>query len=106
MPSCGYSHRRQLCHGFQPPSPSPQLATAKSSSQRFRRLLVPTQRYIADLGAILGSKSDGSVKRMREVACPICTVHLQVQVPSSGSETIKFGVCQHPFLLMVANDLD
>ncbi|KAK1592944.1 hypothetical protein Q3G72_033090 [Acer saccharum] len=29
------------------------------------------QRYIADLGAILGSKSDGSGKRMREVACPI-----------------------------------
>ncbi|KAL5778242.1 hypothetical protein ACOSP7_011168 [Xanthoceras sorbifolium] len=46
-----------------------------------------------------GSKSDGSGKRMREVACPICTVHLQVQVPSSGSETIECGVCQHPFLV-------
>lgn len=44
--------------------------------------------------------SDGSSgKRMREVACPICTVHLQVQVPSSGSETIECGVCQHPFLI-------
>ncbi|KAF5747189.1 COPII coat assembly protein SEC16 isoform X1 [Tripterygium wilfordii] len=46
-----------------------------------------------------GSKADGSGRRMREVACPICTVHLQVQVPSSGSETIECGVCQHPFLV-------
>ncbi|XP_062234058.1 protein FREE1-like isoform X1 [Phragmites australis] len=43
--------------------------------------------------------SDGSGKRMREVACPVCTVHLQVQVPTSGSETIECGVCQHPFLV-------
>ncbi|CAN6206656.1 unnamed protein product [Urochloa humidicola] len=43
--------------------------------------------------------SDASGKRMREVACPICTVHLQVQVPASGSETIECGVCQHPFLV-------
>ena len=28
--------------------------------------------------SIGGSKSDGSGRRMREVACPICTVHLQV----------------------------
>ncbi|XP_051139366.1 protein FREE1 [Andrographis paniculata] len=46
-----------------------------------------------------GSKSDGSGKRMKEVACPTCTVHLQVQVPRSGSETIECGVCQHPFLV-------
>ncbi|PON73412.1 Zinc finger, FYVE-type, endofin [Parasponia andersonii] len=46
-----------------------------------------------------GSKSDASGRRMREVACPICTVHLQVQVPSSGSETIECGVCQNPFLV-------
>ncbi|XP_044511739.1 protein FREE1-like [Mangifera indica] len=46
-----------------------------------------------------GFKTDGSGRRMREVACPICTVHLQVQVPSSGSETIECGVCQHPFLV-------
>lgn len=46
-----------------------------------------------------GTKSDGSGRRMREVACPICTVHLQVQVPTSGSETIECGVCQHPFLV-------
>ncbi|CAN4123014.1 unnamed protein product [Withania somnifera] len=37
--------------------------------------------------------------RMKEVACPTCTVHLQVQVPISGSETIECGVCQHPFLV-------
>ncbi|PIA27853.1 hypothetical protein AQUCO_07500040v1 [Aquilegia coerulea] len=47
-----------------------------------------------------GAKSsDGSGRRMKEVACPTCTVHLQVQVPSSGSETIECGVCQHPFLV-------
>jgi len=77
-----------------------------------------------------GSKTDGSGSRMKEVACPICTVHLQVgnplinfagissnftpnvrhnerliveffqvQVPSSGSETIECGVCQHPFVV-------
>lgn len=46
-----------------------------------------------------GSKLESSGKRMREVACPTCTVHLQVQVPSSGSETIECGVCQHPFLV-------
>ncbi|KAL0314550.1 UNVERIFIED_CONTAM: protein FREE1 [Sesamum angustifolium] len=40
-----------------------------------------------------------SGRRMKEVACPTCTVHLQVQVPSSGSETIECGVCQHPFLV-------
>lgn len=46
-----------------------------------------------------GYKSEGSSRRMKEVACPTCTVHLQVQVPSSGSETIECGVCQHPFLV-------
>ncbi|KAK9071872.1 hypothetical protein SSX86_008302 [Deinandra increscens subsp. villosa] len=46
-----------------------------------------------------GFKSEGSNRRMKEVACPTCTVHLQVQVPSSGSETIECGVCQHPFLV-------
>ncbi|CAL5050198.1 unnamed protein product [Urochloa decumbens] len=47
-----------------------------------------------------GTRSlDASGKRTREVACPICTVHLQVQVPTSGSETIECGVCQHPFLV-------
>ncbi|KAH1204288.1 Protein FREE1 [Glycine max] len=46
---------------------------------------------------LYSSKSDGSGRRMKEVACPICTVHLQV--PTSGSETIECGVCQHPFLV-------
>ncbi|XP_031128194.1 protein FREE1 [Ipomoea triloba] len=46
-----------------------------------------------------GSRSDGSGRRMKEVACPTCTVHLQVQVPSSGSETIECGVCQHAFIV-------
>ncbi|KAG0586575.1 hypothetical protein KC19_2G100900 [Ceratodon purpureus] len=45
------------------------------------------------------SATQGSGPRMREVACPTCTVHLQVQVPSSGTETVECGVCQHPFLV-------
>ncbi|CAM6082267.1 unnamed protein product [Calypogeia fissa] len=42
---------------------------------------------------------DGPSPQMREVACPTCTVHLQVQVPSFGTETVECGVCQHPFLV-------
>ncbi|CAN4078697.1 unnamed protein product [Withania somnifera] len=45
-----------------------------------------------------GHKSQGS-RRMREVACPTCTVHLQVEIPASGSETIECSVCQHPFVV-------
>uniref|UniRef100_A0A0V0GL30 Putative ovule protein n=1 Tax=Solanum chacoense TaxID=4108 RepID=A0A0V0GL30_SOLCH len=45
-----------------------------------------------------GHISQGS-RRMREVACPTCTVYLQVEVPASGSETIECSVCQHPFLV-------
>ncbi|KAG8383724.1 hypothetical protein BUALT_Bualt04G0043600 [Buddleja alternifolia] len=37
--------------------------------------------------------------RMREVECPTCTVHLQVEVGASGSETIQCSVCHHPFLV-------
>ncbi|KAG6519814.1 protein FREE1-like isoform X1 [Zingiber officinale] len=48
----------------------------------------------------VGSKSsDNSGKKMTEIACPICTVHLQVQVPASGSETMECSVCQNPFLV-------
>jgi predicted RNA-binding Zn-ribbon protein involved in translation (DUF1610 family) len=47
-----------------------------------------------------GSESGGGFgTRMREVACPTCTVHLQVEVPASGSETVECGVCQHAFLV-------
>ncbi|XP_059293021.1 protein FREE1-like [Lycium ferocissimum] len=46
----------------------------------------------------IGHTSEGS-RRMREVACPTCTVHLQVEVPASGSETIECSVCQQPFLV-------
>uniref|UniRef100_A0A803KWC6 Uncharacterized protein n=1 Tax=Chenopodium quinoa TaxID=63459 RepID=A0A803KWC6_CHEQI len=46
-----------------------------------------------------GLMSEGSQSRMRDVACPTCTVHLQVEVPASGSETIECSVCQHPFLV-------
>ncbi|KAH9625465.1 hypothetical protein KSS87_008128 [Heliosperma pusillum] len=54
---------------------------------------------VAKSSGVAGSKSESSGKRMREVACPTCTVHLQVQVPSSGSETIECGVCQQPFIV-------
>ncbi|KAK3022970.1 hypothetical protein RJ639_046674 [Escallonia herrerae] len=46
-----------------------------------------------------GPKAHGSDARLREVECPTCTVHLQVQIPVSGSETIECSVCQHPFLV-------
>ncbi|XP_028765121.1 protein FREE1-like [Neltuma alba] len=46
-----------------------------------------------------GLESDGSGRRMKEVECPTCTVHLQVAVPDTGSETIECGVCQRPFLV-------
>ncbi|KAL8476532.1 hypothetical protein ACS0TY_029000 [Phlomoides rotata] len=46
-----------------------------------------------------GVKPVASSTGMREVACPTCTVHLQVQVPASGSETIECSVCQHAFLV-------
>ncbi|XP_074294499.1 protein FREE1-like [Silene latifolia] len=49
--------------------------------------------------ATSGSRFEGSETRKREVECPTCTVHLQVEVPSSGSETIECSVCQHPFLV-------
>jgi len=53
-----------------------------------------------DQGSSYGSgATQGSGPRVREVACPTCTVHLQVQVPSSGTETVECGVCQHPFLV-------
>lgn len=45
------------------------------------------------------SNSEGSGKHMQEVACPTCTVHLEVQVPISGTEAVECGVCQHPFLV-------
>lgn len=45
------------------------------------------------------SNSEASGKHTQEVACPTCTVHLQVQVPSYGTETVECGVCQHPFLV-------
>jgi len=48
-------------------------------------------------GPASGGGASGT--RMREVACPTCTVHLQVQVPTSGSETVECGVCQHAFLV-------
>ncbi|KAL6993409.1 hypothetical protein U1Q18_011527 [Sarracenia purpurea var. burkii] len=46
-----------------------------------------------------GLTSGGTGMQMKEVACPTCTVHLQVQVPDSGSETVECSVCQHPFLV-------
>ncbi|KAL5144372.1 Protein FREE1 [Glycine soja] len=80
------------------------LTSAKESSskpalQSHEDLAKKLQEELERNQKASGSKSDGSARRMKEVACPICTVHLQVQVPSSGSETIECGVCQHPFLV-------
>nr|POF18355.1 protein free1 [Quercus suber] len=44
-----------------------------------------------------GLEPAGPGMQMSEVACPICTVHLKVQVLSTGSETVQCSVCQHPF---------
>ncbi|MFS8033910.1 hypothetical protein Hanom_Chr17g01575051 [Helianthus anomalus] len=38
-------------------------------------------------------------QQMKEVECPTCTVHLQVEIPANGSKTIECSVCQHPFLV-------
>uniref|UniRef100_A0A0R0K2N8 FYVE-type domain-containing protein n=1 Tax=Glycine max TaxID=3847 RepID=A0A0R0K2N8_SOYBN len=83
---------------------SQRLTSAKESSskpalQSHEDLARKLQEELERNRKTSGSKSDGSARRMKEVACPICTVHLQVQVPSSGSETIECGVCQHPFLV-------
>ncbi|XP_023766880.1 protein FREE1 [Lactuca sativa] len=40
-----------------------------------------------------------SKSNVKEVECPTCTVHLQVEVPITGSKTIECSVCQHPFLV-------
>ncbi|KAG0497773.1 hypothetical protein HPP92_002177 [Vanilla planifolia] len=72
-------------------------AVMKSHEDLARKLQEEMDRNRKSLS---GSKSsDSSGRKMREVACPTCTVHLQVQVPSSGSETVECGVCQHPFLV-------
>ncbi|KAK4360507.1 hypothetical protein RND71_019459 [Anisodus tanguticus] len=66
------------------------VAALRSHEDLTRKLKVNTD--------FLGLSSQGS-KGMREVECPTCTVHLQVEVPASGSETIECSICQHPFLV-------
>ncbi|KAI4316964.1 hypothetical protein L6164_024885 [Bauhinia variegata] len=74
-------------------------AASKPALQSHEDLARKLQEELERNRKTSGSKSDDSGRRMKEVACPTCTVHLQVQVPSSGSETIECGVCQHPFLV-------
>nr|CAB3454725.1 unnamed protein product [Digitaria exilis] len=62
-----------------------------------RKLKEEMERNRKSSGPSSGGGASGT--RMREVACPTCTVHLQVQVPTSGSETVECGVCQHAFLV-------
>ncbi|CAI5977752.1 unnamed protein product [Closterium sp. NIES-64] len=50
-------------------------------------------------GGGMGGGGSGGGPRMQQVACPTCTVHLEVQLPASGTETVECGVCQHPFLV-------
>ncbi|XP_040382342.1 protein FREE1 [Oryza brachyantha] len=71
-------------------------ATVQSHEDLARKLKDEMERNRRSSGSASGGASG---TRMREVACPTCTVHLQVQVPSSGSETVECGVCQHAFLV-------
>lgn len=41
----------------------------------------------------VGSKSDGTGRRMKEVACPICTVHLQVWIYLFPLLIFSISVC-------------
>ena len=102
----------------------------------FNFKLQTTVHQNSEISAWKGPASGGGASgtRMREVACPTCTVHLQVscrrcltqtqisprvlvvhlvpwginyhlavefqvQVATSGSETVECGVCQHAFLV-------
>uniref|UniRef100_A0A0E0LMH8 FYVE-type domain-containing protein n=1 Tax=Oryza punctata TaxID=4537 RepID=A0A0E0LMH8_ORYPU len=69
-------------------------ATVQSHEDLARKLKEEMERNRKSSGSASGGSSG---TRMREVACPTCTVHLQVQVPTSGSETVECGVCQHAF---------
>lgn len=82
------------------------LANAKEATSRSGALLSHEdlakklkEEMNRNMKTSAGPKSEGSQMGMREVACPTCTVHLQVQAPTSGSETIECSVCQHPFLI-------
>ncbi|XP_078448270.1 RING/FYVE/PHD zinc finger superfamily protein isoform X2 [Wolffia australiana] len=70
-----------------------------ASTQSHEDLARKLQEEMEKNKRVSSGSSKPSGKRTREVACPTCTVHLQVQVPSSGSTTVECGVCQHPFLV-------
>ncbi|OEL13899.1 Protein FREE1 [Dichanthelium oligosanthes] len=72
-------------------------ATVQSHEDLARKLKEEMERNRKSSGPASGGGASGT--RMREVACPTCTVHLQVQVPTSGSETVECGVCQNAFLV-------
>ncbi|KAL5198154.1 hypothetical protein ABZP36_001666 [Zizania latifolia] len=72
-------------------------ATVQSHEDLARKLKEEMERNRKSSGSSASGGASGT--RMREVACPTCTVHLQVQVPASGSETVECGVCQHAFLV-------
>ncbi|TVU01246.1 hypothetical protein EJB05_53285 [Eragrostis curvula] len=71
-------------------------ATVQSHEDLARKLKEEMEKNRKSSGPVSGG---GSGTRMREVACPTCTVHLQVEVPTYGSETVECGVCQHAFLV-------
>ncbi|KAF7000271.1 hypothetical protein CFC21_016204 [Triticum aestivum] len=70
--------------------------TVQSHGDLAKKLKEELERNRKSSGTASGGASGA---RMREVACPTCTVHLQVEVPISGSETVECGVCQHAFLV-------
>ncbi|CAN7099005.1 unnamed protein product [Brassica rapa subsp. narinosa] len=84
---------------------SQRLSNAKESTSRnvnvqsHEDLARKLQEEMQKIRKSSSGSREGSGRRMKDVACPTCTVHLQVQVPISGSETIECGVCQNPFLV-------
>ncbi|GJN11273.1 hypothetical protein PR202_ga29452 [Eleusine coracana subsp. coracana] len=71
-------------------------ATVQSHEDLARKIKEEMER---NRKSSVSESGGGFGTRMREVACPTCTVHLQVEVPTSGSETVECGVCQHAFLV-------
>ncbi|PWA86553.1 zinc finger, FYVE/PHD-type, Zinc finger, RING/FYVE/PHD-type [Artemisia annua] len=72
----------------------------KTTGEKKTRLQQIPSLYLEDVDDE-ALKSDAPGQRMKEVECPTCTVHLQVEVPATGSKTIECSVCQHPFLILI-----
>nr|XP_043606663.1 protein FREE1-like isoform X2 [Erigeron canadensis] len=76
-----------------------ELASRSSGNNRHEDLAKKLQEMEKNRNTTAGLKFDAPDAQMKEVECPTCTVHLQVEVPAMGSKTIECSVCQHPFLV-------